>query len=62
VDQWESHGLAFPVTLEKIEAQLVVARERENKLQRLRKIVIAAFYAGGTLLALLAIFLARIGR
>jgi hypothetical protein len=58
VGEWESHGLAFPVSPEGIEAELARARKCENNLQRLRKTVIVAFYVGGTLLAILAILLA----
>jgi hypothetical protein len=58
VNDWESWGLAFPVSPEKIEAELRRVREYENKLQRCRKLLIAAFYVGGTLFAIAALLFA----
>jgi hypothetical protein len=58
VGDWESHGLAFPISPEKVEAELIRAREYENKLQRRRKLVIVTFYVLGTLFILFGYLLA----
>jgi len=58
VDEWEQHGGTFPVSSDKIQVELAMVRKHENKLQRRRKLVIAAFYVGGTIFAILALLFA----
>ena len=61
VDEWESHGLSFPVSPDKIEAELVKARDHESKLRRWRKIGIGILMILGAFFFFFARYLQTLG-
>ena len=61
VNDWESHGLSFPVSPDKVKAELVKARNHENSLRRRKKVVIVILLSAGAFFWFFARYLSALG-
>jgi hypothetical protein len=60
-DEWEPHGLSFPISLEKVEAELLKARDHENSLRAWRKGLIVLLMTLGALFFFVAKYFSVLG-